>query len=72
MYFGKGFLNNGRARQTGQEKEMVAHAELQQELAAQAVHVSHGQDGQHVAVLFELASYGFHQVVHIAPQRAIG
>ena len=73
MDVGEGTLNDGRTRQARQEIDVVAHAELQEKLTAQAIHVRHRQDGQHIPVVgAEPAANGFLQVGDIAPHAAVG
>ena len=66
-----GRLYDRRAGQAGEEKLVVADAELQEKLARHAVHVGHGQDGERVGVLGQLAADGTLNEGDVAPKRAI-
>ena len=69
---GECLLHDGGAGQAGEEEDVVAEGEVEEELYHQSVHVGHGEDVEHAAAGFEMLSDFFEGPVEVAGHGAVG
>jgi len=69
---GEGLCDDGWRGQAVEEEQVASEAEGEDELNGHAVHVGHGQDAQHVAVLLQVYAQVVQAEVQVAPQGAVG
>ena len=68
----EGLCDDGRRRQAGEEEQMTPVAEAEDELEGHAVHMGHGEDGEHVLAGLDVLREQAHAEVQVAPERAVG
>ena len=72
LHVGERLCDDGRTRQTGQEEQMTAVAETEQEFYCHTVHVGHRQDAQHIVAGMHLTTKTAEDELDVAPDGTIG
>ena len=60
-----------RARKAGEEEDVVAHHDVEEEFSHQSIHVSHREGREDVAVLADLGIYHIYQIIEITPEGSV-